>query len=136
VVGAGVLAIGLFRSSEPLLLGWSRDPLQAAADYAFGVTGFLFLASGFALQSLPLFGVHASKCGRTAALVAAGGLVGGAAVAWIACEVLRVYFFRGEKAYAARSYQPFKASLRFKPGVEKSGRWPVPRLWQMQVEEE
>jgi hypothetical protein len=62
--------------------------------------------------------------------------VGGSAVAWLAFEALRAALFRGEKAYAAKSYQPYKASLRFKPGFEQSGRWRVPRLWQLELDAE
>jgi hypothetical protein len=100
------------------------------------VTGFLFLASGFLLQALPSFGVQATKSASVAEIAATGGLVCGAFVAWITCEVLRVCFFVGEKAYATRAYEPFKACLRFEPGLERSGRWRVPRLWQTQMDTE
>jgi len=136
VVGAGALSIGLFRPSRPLFPGWSRNPLVAATDYAFGVTGFIFLAAGFLLQALPHFGVQATNCVGASEAAAAGGLIGGAIVAWVICEVLRAIFFRKEKAYAARTYEPFKASLVFKPGLESSGRWPSPRLWQLRPDRE
>lgn len=134
-VGAGALSAGLFRPSQRLYPGWARDPLQTAADFGFGITGFLFLAGGFAMQALPSFGVQATKCVGTIELVTSAGLLGGALMAWIICEVLRVYFFRWEKADAAHSGEAFEASLQFQPGLERSGRWRVPRLWQLRVDE-
>jgi hypothetical protein len=108
--------------------------LQAASDYASGVTGFAFLAIGFVVQALPSFGVQATQCAQAAEIAAAAGLVGGVVVAWTTYEALRALFFRGEKAYTERSYRPYKLKLRFKPGFEQSGRWRVPRLWKKEPE--
>jgi hypothetical protein len=136
VVGAAVLSIGLFRPSRALFAGWARNPLTAATDYAFGATGFGFLAAGFLLQALPHFGVQATNCVGASELAAAVGLIAGGMLAWVLCEVLRAFFFVGEKAYAAKSYQPFKSSLVFEPGLERGGRWPTPRLWQLRSDQE
>ena len=130
VIGAAVLSIGLFRASSPLLLGWSRDPLQVTVDEASGTTGFLFLFGGFALQSLPSFGVDTSSRAGDARLAAAITLVVGVLLAWVVYELLRVWFFRREAKHTARTYQPFGAMLRFRPGVDREGRGSVPRLWQ------
>lgn len=136
VIGAAVLSVGLFRNSKPLLLGWARDPLQAATDQACGVTGFLFLGSGFILQALPSVGVKEPNvndaCIRSAAIAT---LVLGLLVAWLLYECVRRCLFSGESAYTARTYQPFKARLVLRPGIDRSGRWPIPRLWQVQEEE-
>jgi hypothetical protein len=131
VVGAAVLALGLFRPSKPLYPGWSRDPLQAATDQAFGITGFLFLGVGFLLQALPLFGVHATECAEAAGIAAAAGLLGGGFVPWVAGEALRAWRFYREKEYTAKTYTPFMASLVLKPGIERPARLPLPRLWRL-----
>jgi hypothetical protein len=123
-----------FRESSPLYPGWSRDPVQAATDPACGATGFLFLALSFVLQALPSVGGAEPKvtdaCVRTAAVAM---LILGSLFAWLLSECLRRWLFNGERAYTAREGQPFKGSLAFRPGIDRSGRWPIPRLWQVHL---
>lgn len=45
LIGAALLAFGLFRPSKPLYPGWQRSPWEASEDQAYGAVGFLSLAS-------------------------------------------------------------------------------------------
>jgi hypothetical protein len=80
LIGAGALALGLFRGViRTTWNGYNRSPETAAEDQAYGVVGFLFLAAGFALQALSAFGLgkvdHACTgiVGGVAALVVGTG---------------------------------------------------------------
>jgi hypothetical protein len=86
---------------------------------------------------MPTLGVDepnvTAACVRSAA---AATLVLGSLSAWLLYESLRRWLFGGESAYTARTYQPFKGELAFRPAVDRSGRWPIPRLWQLQPTEQ
>jgi hypothetical protein len=81
LVGAIALVRGLFRRPRPLTVGWAYSPDQAASDFAYGVTGGTFLATGFVLQALTYFGVSVDGSDRTALLAAVAAVVVGAVVA-------------------------------------------------------
>lgn len=129
LIGAAVIAIGLFRSSAPQLLGWDPDPLQAASDQASGVVGILFLGSGFIIQGLPSFGLFWEGSGRAALLLAFVVLVAGSCAAWLLYEVTRRLLFAREKAYTGRTYMSYAGELVFRPHVERKRGVPLPRLW-------
>jgi hypothetical protein len=57
LIGAAMLAFGLFRPSKASYPGWVRSPWEASQDQAFGVVGFAFLAVGFTLQALSNLGL-------------------------------------------------------------------------------
>jgi hypothetical protein len=57
LIGAALLAFGLFRPSKPLYPGWQRSPWEASEDQAYGAVGFVFLACGFVLQALSNLGL-------------------------------------------------------------------------------
>ena len=57
LIGAAMLALGLFRPTKPHHPGWQRSPWEASQDQAFGAVGFMFLATGFILQALSNLGV-------------------------------------------------------------------------------
>ena len=131
VVGAGVLAIGLFRHSQQLFPGWARDPVEAVSDYASGITGFGFLAVGFVLQ-----GIGALAAGGRPSVW--GGLVAGlltvvvgAVAASIIFESLRAALLPVEKARAVESYP---RRYQFDPHWARIGGWPMPRLWRLTAE--
>jgi hypothetical protein len=72
LIGAVALVLGLFRPPRPLFVGWAYEPLDAARDVAFGVTGGTFLAAGFVLQSLSYVGFspnYSERASLHAALV-------------------------------------------------------------------
>src|SRR5258708_6645057 len=82
VVGAVLLLLGLFRHALPLYPGWSRSPVQAAEDRAYGTTGAAFFVTGFTLQ---LFGSagFGSHCQATVLLSGLVAVVGGALAAYM-----------------------------------------------------
>jgi hypothetical protein len=128
VVGAGVLAIGLFRPSQPLLPGWSRDPVEAVSDYASGITGFGFLATGFLLQGIAALSVGNPPAVLCGLLVGTLTLVIGTAAASITFEYARAKLLPGEKARAGQSYP---RHYEFHPHWGRIRGRRVPRLWQL-----
>lgn len=82
LVGATALALGLFRPSMPLYLGWLRPPQAAAEDQAYGVVGSVMLVSGFVLQALTYFGVNSDVSSGCAAVAAVLTLAVAIVLAW------------------------------------------------------
>lgn len=135
VVGAAVLAIGLFRPTQPATMGMPvRDSLVVAADRASGITGFAFLASGFVLQ-----GVASATICRPPSLfhAAEGGLLSvllGTVLAWLIFENLRALLFADEKRQVRQSAgQHDQRRLRFRPHLESIRTGRLPRLWRLEV---
>jgi hypothetical protein len=85
LIGAGLLAFGLFRHTEvaSIMSGTSRPPEEAASDQAYGWAGFLLLGSGFVLQGLTQIGVGPSGSMCEKAIAAVCALVGGAVLAYL-----------------------------------------------------
>lgn len=102
VVGAGVLAIGLFRPPQELFPGWSRDQLEAVTDYASGITGFGFLAIGFGLQGIAVLTAGGPPAWCAALLAAAVTLVVGGLAASFTFETVRAVLLPREKARSGR----------------------------------
>ena len=104
LVGAFVLARGLFRHSLPLYPGWSRSPDAAAEDHAYGAIGFGCLAVGFACQALPAFGANwpgGPESARTAAVIT---LVLAGMAAYIGYGVAYIALLRREVRFANRTF--------------------------------
>jgi hypothetical protein len=94
LIGAGMLALGLFRgAARSTWGGYVRSPETAAEDQAYGIVGFLFLAGGFTLQALSAFGlgkVHHAWLGIVGGIAA---LVVGVAVAFLLYGVVYIIRF-------------------------------------------
>jgi hypothetical protein len=101
LIGAAMLAFGLFRPPKPISAGWQRSPWEASQDQAFGVVGFVFLAAGFTLQALSNLGLgHVTQ---TAAADAAPliVLVVGSGLAYLLYGAVYIWRFPREYARAA-----------------------------------
>lgn len=131
VVGAGVLAVGLFRPSKQLFPGWSRDPFDAVSAYASGFTGFGFLAGGFLLQGIAVLAGGDPPAVWAGLLVAALTLVVATVAASITFEGARAALLPREKT---RAGAPYPRRLRFDPHWARIQGWPVPRLWRLTAE--
>src|ERR671924_416119 len=101
LVGAAMLALGLFRPTRVLTLGWSRSPPDASADWAFGSVGFVFLASGFVLQGLSSLGLGKVDAESCAILAGVAAVMGGRLIAYLLYGL--VYLWRFPKACAQSS---------------------------------
>lgn len=139
VVGAAVLAIGLFGNPTGLFpSNFLRTPGEAASDQASGITGLLFLASGFAAQATPALGwnpfAHDPVAARVAGCIALGV---GAILAWLVYECVRRWRFSVERRWVLANLFPNGADdelpppMVFRPHLERprGRRWVVPRLW-------
>jgi hypothetical protein len=105
LVGAVVLAVGLFRPARPTFPGYAYAPDDAARDAAFGVAGATLLGAGVVFQSLPYFGIGPSPCGawvNAAAWVIA--LVAGAVYALVAYEITHRLVFDRRRAEGLRKW--------------------------------
>jgi hypothetical protein len=116
LIGAAMLALGLFRPMKPLYPGWQRSPWEASQDQAFGVVGFLFLACGFTLQALSNLGV--GKVTETAAADIAPliTLVAGICVAYLLYGLVYIWRFPREYRRALDEAPPVRRrrqGLRF-----------------------
>lgn len=135
LVGAAVLAIGLFRHSKALYSGSSRSPEEAAEDQAYGITGFVLLAAGFGLQALPSFGANWSGSPCDAAIAGAVTLAVALVVAWLMYGATFLLRFRSERRYFNKyegtwpEYRRRRKSYRFwrLEWQQKDGTWSRPR---------
>jgi hypothetical protein len=120
LVGAAMLALGLFRGTKPLLPGYLRPPDAAAEDQAYGAAGFLLLAVGFILQALSAFDLGRTDCTCWGILGGVAGLLVGAAAAYLLYGV--VFIWRDQREIAAvESWPPMhreRQGLRFWTFVE------------------
>jgi hypothetical protein len=110
LVGATVLARGLFRPASRYFPAFGRSPKLAAEDWAYGIVGALLLAAGFTGQALPALGViwrGTTSERRDAAAVALGvavlAAVYGYGLAWT--WAFRREVRRANKGYGALSYR-------------------------------
>jgi hypothetical protein len=98
LIGAAMLALGLFRPTKPIHPGFSRSPWEASQDQAFGVVGFTFLASGFTLQALSNLGI--GHVHETALVDAAPVITLGAGFCVAYAMYGLVYMWRFPREYA------------------------------------
>jgi hypothetical protein len=123
IIGAYLLAKGLFRHSVPLYPGWSRDPYTAGQDRAYGTVGLLFLVSGFALQGLSSLGLQPAADTATEVTVAALALSVGILVAFVLRELAVFVFLNREAAWAREAYRKqYPVVARFRP-IITGERW-------------
>ncbi len=127
VVGAAVLAIGLFRPSQELLPGWSRNPIEAVSDYASGIVGFGFLALGFLLQGIAALTTGDPPSVWAGLLAATVTTLVGTIAASILFEAVRAALLPREKQRAGH----YPQRHRLDPHVARIRGWPVPRLWRL-----
>ena len=105
LIGAALLALGLFRPARPFQPGWQRSPWDTSQDQAYGVVGFVFLACGFTLQALSNLGI--GKVPETAAADSAPliALLAGICIAYLFYGL--VYMWRFPREYKrARNEDP------------------------------
>jgi hypothetical protein len=120
LVGAVLLALGLFCPPRMLYPGYVRSSLDAAEDWGYGVGGASLLATGFVLQSLQYLGVrHDTSAGKNA--VAAGtALVVAAGVGYVLFGVAYVAAVEWYKRHG------HDHGLAFRPGFPRFWRYQLP----------
>jgi hypothetical protein len=97
LIGAAMLAFGLFRPSKASYPGWVRSPWEASQDQAFGVVGFVFLAVGFTLQALSNLGLGKVPETATADIAPVLVLCAGTVLAYLLYGL--VYMWRFPREY-------------------------------------
>jgi len=116
LIGAALLAFGLFRPSKPVRPGWQRSPWEASEDQAYGVVGFVFLAIGFILQALSNLNVgkvHETSSADAAPLVV---LLVGCVLAYVLYGLVYIWRFPHEYKRAREDAPPVhrrRQGLRF-----------------------
>jgi hypothetical protein len=116
LIGAALLAFGLFRPSKPLSPGWKRSPWEASEDQAYGVVGFVFLAVGFILQALSNLGLGKVPETPTADIAPLIALLGGTLLAYALYGLVYIWRFPREYRRAREGAPPphrRRAGLRF-----------------------
>jgi hypothetical protein len=116
LIGAAMLAFGLFRPSKASYPGWQRSPWEASQDQAYGVVGFAFLAIGFILQALSNLGI--GKVPETAAADTAPllALLTGTLLAYALYGLVYIWRFPREYRRAREDAPPVnrrRVGLRF-----------------------
>jgi hypothetical protein len=106
LIGAALLAFGLFRPSKPPYPGWQRSPWEASEDQAYGVVGFAFLAVGFILQALSNLGVGKVPETPTADLAPVIVLFAGTLLAYLLYGLVYIWRFPREYARAREDARP------------------------------
>jgi hypothetical protein len=116
MIGAAMLAFGLFRPSRASHPGWQRSPWDASQDQAFGVVGFVFLAVGFILQALSNLGVGKVPETPTADIAPVIVLFVGTLLAYLLYGLVYVWRFPREYRRAREDPRPVhrrRQGLRF-----------------------
>lgn len=128
IIGAALVAFGLFRHPRLSYPGWRRSPDEAAADRAYGTTGGTFLLLGFTGQLLGAAGLGASGTARTVAS-AVVALVVGMVAAYGGYGLAYIAWMRYEPRWVAR--QPWRGEVStawaWRPGRGQFWRYEVPR---------
>lgn len=119
LIGAFALTRGLFRHSVPLVTGYRRHPHDAAEDHAYGVVGFIFLASGFTCQALPSLGATWNATACEARLAAIITLVGGSILAYVGWGLAYVVLVRRELRHANAKWPDLAQSATWQPRLRK-----------------
>jgi hypothetical protein len=96
LIGAAMLAFGLFRPTKPRSAGWQRSPWEASQDQAFGAVGFVFLACGFTLQALSNLGLGHVEQTAAADVAPLITLLAGAALAYVLYGLVYIWRFPRE----------------------------------------
>lgn len=123
LIGAAMLALGLFRPTKPHYPGWQRSPWEASQDQAFGVVGFLFLACGFTLQALSNLGVGKVPETPAADIAPLITLAAGACLAYVLYGLVYIWRFPREHRRVRDEGPPVhrqRQGLRFWAFVEES----------------
>lgn len=107
MIGAVLLTLGLFRRPLPLFPGWTRSPLEAANDRAYGTTGGALLLMGFLGQLAGAAG-FGSRARGSVLFTAAVVFVAGALLAYAMFGATYVIWFRHAVRWAAA--QPWSDS--------------------------
>ena len=103
IVGAWVLALGLFRGIESAAVattwdGWEvapiRSPETVAKDRSSGMVGGIFLTGGFSAQFIGALGVGPQNDRHMALIVGPFAILVAWGLALVALEVARRYFKR------------------------------------------
>jgi hypothetical protein len=121
LVGAIMLAVGLFRLPRPTMRQWEYTPEDAAKDSAFGIAGASLLAFGFISQCLPYVGVtvHASAGSTRIAVVAA--LAVASLYAYLAYGISFIVVFNKRLRWAEQQHPSITPRFRWTPKF--------PRVW-------
>jgi hypothetical protein len=116
LIGAAMLAFGLFRPSKASYPGWVRSPWEASQDQAFGVVGFVFLATGFTLQALSNLGVGKVPETPAADIAPVMVLCAGTLLAYLLYGLVYIWRFPREYRRAREDAPPIqrrREGLRF-----------------------
>jgi hypothetical protein len=130
LIGAAMLAFGLFRPSRASYPGWVRSPWDASQDQAFGVVGFVFLAVGFTLQALSNLGIGKVQETATADMAPVIVLFAGTLLAYALYGLVYIWRFPREYARAREDAPPVhrrREGLRFwayAPGADAGSSGP------------
>jgi hypothetical protein len=122
LIGAAMLAFGLFRPSRAPHPGWQRSPWDASQDQAFGVVGFVFLAAGFTLQALSNLGVGKVPETPTADIAPLITLLAGSLLAYVLYGLVYTWRFPREYRRARQDAPPLRRrrqGVRFWAFVEE-----------------
>ncbi len=116
VIGAALLAFGLFRPSKPHYPGWQRSPWEASEDQAYGAVGFFFLACGFLLQALSNLGLGKVPETPAADIAPVIALLVGTFLAYVLYGVVYIWRFPHEYRRTREDAPPIhrrRQGLRF-----------------------
>jgi len=106
LIGAAMLAFGLFRPSKASYPGWVRSPWEASQDQAFGVVGFVFLAVGFTLQALSNLGLGKVPETPASDIAPVIALLAGTLLAYLLYGLVYIWRFPHEYRRGAREDAP------------------------------
>ncbi len=106
LIGASMVALGLFRPASSLYPGAGRRPSTAAADQAFGGVGVVFLICGFATQACPEMGVDHPSGSATPAAAMTLGMGGRASIPLVWARLYGSVSPRGRPATASENRAP------------------------------
>ena len=108
LIGAALLALGLFRPAKPVQSGWLRSPWETSQDQAYGVVGFAFLAFGFILQALSNLGLGKVPETPTADLAPVIALLAGTCLAYVLYGLVYIWRFPREYRHAREENPPIR----------------------------